>query len=592
MSRKTKARSGRKMGSRPLQRFAGPLVILGAAALAVWPLVQRGPSCGPDFFFHFVSWIEAQRSILEGILYPHWASGPNFGAGEPRFVFYPPLTWMAGALLGLVVPWRVVSIVLLYLLFAATGLTNRALARQMLTDGPATLAGCASIFIGNMLVDGYLRADYGELAGGFWIPLLLLLQLRRSTQSGSLVQRSLACVVPLSLVVTGVWLTNGPLGIMASYVLVATAVISAALAKSWAPVARAALSALLGVALAAFYLLPAMWERGGANFAAALSAPEYVIENGWLFSHHADLGWDRYDRSVDIHSWLALAMFGISAAAVGLAWKRGKLTAEREWWIPLALVPGAVLLMQVPVSEPLWNWLPALRYLQFPWRWLIVMNATVAVFFAAAIWVTPLRARIAIATTCFLLFFIITGSASGICFQNCHNLVAAIPIVEQSEGIRGKPEYAPPGIRHALLERDVVANCEVSSLADLPSEPQNGEDSSQSSTPACGTKFALMENLPERKIFMGIAEHAGYLILRLRSYPAWRVTVNGQATVATREQEFGLIAVLIPQGKDIVAADWVTTPDVWLGRIISMLAFVLLIALYLIERKLGRHNHF
>ncbi len=186
MSRKTKSRPKRERGLRPLQRFIGPLLILVAAAVGVWPLVKMGPSCGPDFYFHFVSWIEAQRSILDGVLYPHWASGPNFGAGEPRFVFYPPLTWMTGAFLGLVVPWRAVSIVLLYLLFAATGLANRALARQMLGNGPATLAGCASIFIGNILVDGYLRGDYGELAGGFWIPLLLMFQLRRSVPSGTI----------------------------------------------------------------------------------------------------------------------------------------------------------------------------------------------------------------------------------------------------------------------------------------------------------------------------------------------------------------------------------------------------------------------
>ena len=152
MSRKTKSRGKPEKYSRHFRQFAGPIVILVAAALAVWPLVMIGPSCGPDFSFHLVSWIEAQRSFLHGILYPHWASGPNFGAGEPRFVFYPPLTWMAGALLGLIVPWPVVSTVLAYLLLAATGLANRALARQMMADGPATLAGCASIFLGNMLV--------------------------------------------------------------------------------------------------------------------------------------------------------------------------------------------------------------------------------------------------------------------------------------------------------------------------------------------------------------------------------------------------------------------------------------------------------
>ena len=103
--------------------------------------------------------------------------------------------------------------------------------------------------------------------------------------------------MPLSLVVAGIWLTNGPLGIMASYLLLATAVVSAAISKSWAPVARAAFSALLGGTLAAFYLLPAIWERGWANFGAAVSERAYVIENGWLFSQHADPSWVRQDTS-------------------------------------------------------------------------------------------------------------------------------------------------------------------------------------------------------------------------------------------------------------------------------------------------------
>ena len=436
-------------------------MILAAAAIAVWPLVTAGPSCGSDFSFHFVSWIEARRSLLEGIVYPHWASGPNFGAGEPRFMFYPPLTWMAGGLLGLVVPWRAVSTVLVYLLLAATGLANRALARQVVGDGPATLAGCASIFLGNMLADVYMRSDYAELAGGFWIPLLLLFQLRRNAPSGTLLQRMPDGLAPLAIVIAGIWLTNGPLGIMASYLLAATALVSAALEKSWIPFARAAIAAVVGGALASIYLVPAIWERGWASIGSALNDSKYVVENGWLFGHHADPGWSDYDTSVDIHSWIAVAMFGIFAAAVWLAWRRGKLKAERAWWIPLALVPVAVLLMQLPISAPLWKWLPALRHLQFPWRWLVVMNTPMAVFLGAAAWVNPRRGRIPLVAACALASFLITGATWGICNQDCRNIVSATPLVEGSKGTRGKPEYAPPGIRHAQVEPDVAGNCVV-----------------------------------------------------------------------------------------------------------------------------------
>lgn len=590
MSRKTKSRPKREQRPEPFRRFAGPLVILAAAAIAVWPLIASGPSCGPDFSFHFVSWVEAQRTLREGIVYPHWASGPNFGAGEPRFVFYPPLTWMAGSFLGLIFPWRLVSIVLVYLLLAATGFANRALARQMLADGPATLAGCASIFFGNMLVDVYMRSDYGELTAGFWIPLLLLLQLRKSKPSGSLLEQTLFGAVPSALVVAGIWLSNGPLAIMASYLLAATALVSAAIKKSWAPVARAALSAVIGSALAAVYLVPAICERGWASIGLAISEPEYIVENSWLFSHLGDPGWSRFYMMLQIHSWLTIVMFAISAASVWLAWKRGKLARERAWWIPLALIPVAVLLMQLPLSEPLWKWLPALRYLQFPWRWLVVMNAPLALFFATAVWVNPLRGRVPLVAVCALLFIIVTGSTSGICFQNCHNVIAAIPLAEPIEGIRGKPEYAPPGIRHPLVEADVLGNCVVSSLEDLSGQPEHDSKPALSgSAPPCTANFVQMVNQSEHKIFMGSANHAGYLILHLRSYPAWRVTVNGRAADATREGGYGLMAVPIAKGPALVIVDWTTTPDVWMGRCISVLALVLLIALFVVERKGLRH---
>src|ERR1700677_104610 len=124
--------SARTQGFRPDNRWArlaGPAIILLAAALAAFPIWFHGPVAGDDFEFHFVSWLNAQQNWLHGVHYPHWAPSPNFGAGEPRFVFYPPLTWMLGASLGLALPWTLVPVAITFLLLAATGLANRALAR-------------------------------------------------------------------------------------------------------------------------------------------------------------------------------------------------------------------------------------------------------------------------------------------------------------------------------------------------------------------------------------------------------------------------------------------------------------------------------
>jgi len=148
-----------------LSRWTGPAVILLAAAVATAPQLIRGNSCGHDFDIHLVSWFDCLNSWRHGIAYPQWTPSPNYGAGEPRFIFYPPLTWMLGAALGLVLPWQIVPIALTFLLLAATGLATRALALRALADAPATLAGCAALFSGYALFTAYERSAFGELAG-------------------------------------------------------------------------------------------------------------------------------------------------------------------------------------------------------------------------------------------------------------------------------------------------------------------------------------------------------------------------------------------------------------------------------------------
>jgi hypothetical protein len=79
--------------------------------------------------------------------------------------------------------------------------------------------------------------------------------------------------------------------------------------------------------------------------------------------------------------------------------------------------------------------------------------------------------------------------------------------------------------------------------------------------------------------------HPGYLILRRRSYPAWRVTVNGSVVPALPQREDGLMAVPVPQGRIDLTIDWTTTTDAFIGRWLSGLALIMLAALYFTEHK-------
>ena len=79
--------------------------------------------------------------------------------------------------------------------------------------------------------------------------------------------------------------------------------------------------------------------------------------------------------------------------------------------------------------------------------------------------------------------------------------------------------------------------------------------------------------------------HAGYLVLRLRSYPAWDVRVNGRAVASLPMREDGLMAVPVPEGQVNVTADWKTTTDVVVGRWLSGLSALVLVGLCMVERR-------
>lgn len=555
--------TGRELAAeRKLGRRHSALVMMalaGAAALAVVvPFFFLGNASGHDFEFHVASWMEVARQWHEGVLFPRWAAFANWDYGEPRFIFYPPASWMLGAALSFLFPWSMVPGAFIWLALTLAGVAMFTLAREWLPEIDAMAAGVLFALNPYHLVIVYWRSDFAELLGSALTPLVVLFTMRTATAP----RRGF---VPLALVTAAVWLSNAPAAVVVTYTIALILVMVAAQQRSARPLIYGGGALALGLAAAAFYIMPAMFEQPWVNISEVLAQGLKFPEN-FLFTRTADAEHTRFNFLV---SWVAVVVIVVTIGAL-VATRRSRSKAPRLWWVWLAVVAVSILLM-VPVTSPVWRYAPELRYVQFPWRWLLVLDVPFAFCLAAALGRLRGASRHA-AWAATLAGLAITGLL--LTRSNWWDAGGAADFYEEhfstGAGYFGVDEYGPRGSDHYDLDQ----HAPLVSLRQNPvAEPS--------------TRVEIQEWGPTREQFVVHSPQPVTAALRLLNYPAWRVEVNGKPTRALSSEHTDQMLVPLPAGTSHVQVTFAPTPDRQWGEAVSAIAAVTLLAAGLASRWRG-----
>jgi len=560
------------------------ILIPFAALLAILPLILHGCSCGHDFDFHLQSWIDAAYQLRHGTLYPHWDFSSAWNAGEPRFLFYPPLSWLLGAILTLTFPIAATPAIFTFIALTAAGFSMHRLASHFTSPNAALLA--ATLYLANpyMLFNAFERTAYAELLAAIWIPLLILATLRkRPTIPG--------IAIPIALL----WLTNAPAAVMGSYTFAVLAIIRLLLplkreAGADSPPARLAFTylsgAALGLALPAFYLIPAAYERRFVQIAMAV-IPNMRVQDNFLFGHTAD---PNHNGVLHTASLLAVTLLVLAFLATITLLLRNKQKPLFSIAATLLLLTLLIAFLLTPLSTLIWFHLPELSFLQFPWRLLTILSAiltfTLALLFNRAntpggpfiAW--PHRAMSGeaikfIAPLCAL-------ALSLLCIhlyrQPCDD--ADIPTtVSQSfvthHGVIPTDEYTPNNADNDVIRPNDPAYW-------LSTDPDAFAANTTPNPGATDLTFdgffppsETLSNPAPRHLTLNLPQPET-LILNLRDFPDWRVTRNTTELPPHLQRDDGLLAIPLPAGPSTLDITWHRTLDQQLGLVLSAIALILL----------------
>src|SRR6267154_3750592 len=527
------------------------VVVVVVATIVILPMLVLGTVSGRDFPFHLASWMDVARQWHHRTIYPQWAQLANWGLGEPRFVFYPPASWMLGAALGSLFPWKIVPTLFVWLVLIAAGISMFLLARESLTPRQAVLV--AALFAANPyhLLLVYYRSDFAELLASAFFPLLPLGVVWVAREGWRRVPM-------LAFVVALIWLSNAPAAVIAVYSLVFIFLIAYLVQRDLHLLVYGAAATAGGFGLAAFYILPAARERAWVQINQVLT-DGLCPEQNFLFTRASSLA-----VNTDFNLKISCVVVLMAVVAAVAAYYLAKSSAIPRVQYALLVALGAMsFFMMWPLSRPFWALAPELHFVQFPWRYAVPFAVTFSFLVGAAV---AKSNKLAIVAVC---LFVFAGPLAKILLAverpSSWNKAEASRLqqnIDNGIGYRGTPEYLPNGWDGSALSENIG---NVSGIT--------------------GVEFSISSQSPDQSTFQVDSLKPQQIAVKRFDFPTWRVNLDGARLGSKAKDSEGRIVVSVPPGKHVIQVfmqrDW----DAKLGMAISTVSVTSLLGLTFLARR-------
>lgn len=372
-------------GSKP--KILAIVILLTLTALAAWPFLTRpGLPRETDAELHVFRAAQIGQALSKGLGagYVRWAPDLWYGYGYPIFNYYSPLTYYVANLFTLAsldIVTAVKAVFILGLLGAAAGMY--VFVRENWGEQAGIVAAAAFVFSPYILfIDPHLRGDLAEFFALALFPWLLWAFRISNFKSQISNPRSAIGIVLWAALV----MTHALMALVFSAILVAWVIWQFVFESPREALVRHSSRRailrhfLLVLGLSAIYWLPFVLERNAVHL-NVVGPGQFDFHNhfvAWrdLFaaSPALDLGATapKYIRNLGLAQWL-LALLAIPVAI--------RFRRQPQARLLVFFVLGSLFLVSLMLSPSafVWEHIPLMPFIQFPWRLLGPAAAALAV---------------------------------------------------------------------------------------------------------------------------------------------------------------------------------------------------------------------
>ncbi|MGB5959492.1 MAG: 6-pyruvoyl-tetrahydropterin synthase-related protein [Coleofasciculaceae cyanobacterium] len=538
------------------------LVIFMAGIILILPTIAYGVFDAHDILVH-LNWANYfSQQLWAGELYPRWLLNMNSGLGSPTFFFYPPIPYYFTSLFY---PFRfgnpsiwtplVLSSTLALILSGFTAY----LWLKNITNQKSALIGSIVYMIlpYHWTIDFYWRFAFSEYWAFVWIPLVLY-------YTKKIVCRHKFAVLGLAISYALLSMTHLPTTLIFSVIPFTYILFIAQGKQKLRSFVYLILALVLGIGLAAIYLIPALSMQENVLLKEIATEPHFYFANN--FTWRKQFIYPNFEIFMGYLGILVILMAIISYLAFTVARKNfhKNIRLENFYWLTIALASS---LMTLPLSKPLWKLFNVLQVIQFPWRFNVVLTvATTALITLGCYSLKPKyiwqQKKILIATG-LLFLLIISGFAMA-----SHN-IERLKFNQQTliRMSQDAPEYRPKWVAKKIFDQDLVHQ-----LAQNTAKAQitKGQGS-----------LAIKKWQPRKIILQTNAPTNIEITLKQFYYPGWSARVDYRKISVQPSQPEGLVKLEIPSGKHQVKITLEAGLKERLGQAISTASVLILLLLFL-----------